>query len=243
MKSTTQHIVWYDEVMGTYSVITANLDFTLPARKVKKDLDFIDDRANAILFQEAKNVDVGKLLKGKSWRAFQRRGTAAKAGSGIAFDRKAFKAHNRGLKLGTTPRGFKMLPRYISWISVSERVNDKKRADFRFVSVHIPPNRYRVLVPIMLGSLRIFIKASRFPLIIGGDWNMNVENDYRMKRLARQVGGSLHGHGIDGFLVVNKKNAKNRIRVQRTHRTKQTNSDHAPVRMVFDVLKKRKKNK
>lgn len=204
-------------------ISTANLDFTNRPKETKADLEKVIRRgARVIMFQEAKRVDVDALIVDPAWGVHQSLNNDAIQGSGVAWERDSIRRGRFGFRVGTAPRGARMLTRYISWVNLRITEGGKTRK-VKFVSVHLPPKRYAWLQWPMLLSLAALIKASRIPVVVGGDWNLLVNRAYMLNRLAARVGGKFWGRGIDGFLVVNKRGSRWKI-------TKlepiSTNSDH-----------------
>ena len=202
---------------------TGNLDFALRPPKVKADLQRAAALSDVICFQEAKNVNVNKLLLDPRWKTNQVFTSPAEQGSGVAWNSAVLTKGRSGSQVGVKPGRFRMLTRHISWVNL-RFVEDGQLKKVRVVSLHLPPKRYRVLTPAMLASLAGLIRATRIPLMIGGDWNKLVKTDKTLQRFAKAAGGKFYGFGIDGFLFVPKKQKKWRVRNVRKIRN--LNTDH-----------------
>lgn len=219
--------------MTSIRLVTANVDFTLRPEKVKEDLAYIIKHADIITFQEAKRVDIDALIRDPDWEVVQPMKNDATKGSGVAWRKSAATRKRRGKKIGTNPRGRAMLTRYIVWVKLDI---DGQRVTV--ASLHMPPKRFwNVLYAAMLGSLRVFLKARRTPIIIGADWNKLVLHADDLEKLAREVGGTFVGRGIDGFLLV----LKGKFKHIKTRKLKDTNSDHDPVQTIIKKLTRRRK--
>lgn len=208
-------------------IVTANVDFALRPKTVQEDLEYIVEHADIITFQEAKRVDVDRLLKDPDWAVHQPDATDALKGSGVAWRTSVAKRKGVGRRIGTKPLGRAMLARYIVWVRL-----EIDGQDIVVASLHMPPKRFwNVLYRRMLGSVERFILSRKTPIIIGGDWNKLVLRATDLRELAGQRQGKFFGHGIDGFLVI----AKGKLWVTETKKLRDTNSDHDPVQIKVRV--------
>src|SRR5690606_2620251 len=95
--------------MNKIRVVTANVDFTLRPAKVREDLERIIERADIICFQEAKNVDLDRLIRDNDWEVWQPQANEATRGSAVAWRKSVAKVKAKGRKIGTRPHGRGML--------------------------------------------------------------------------------------------------------------------------------------
>lgn len=208
--------------MNDIRIVTANVDFTLRPAQVKEDLERIIKRADIICFQEAKRVDLDRLIKDKDWEVYQPMANEATRGSAVAWRKSMAKEVREGRVIGTTPHGRGMLTRHIVWVKL--RINGKILV---VASCHLPPKRYWGLVyNIMLASIGTFIGGRKVPVLIGADWNKIVTRAADILALARRFNGQTRGVHIDGFLLVGRgkwKFVAPAISLFNTH------SDHNPV--------------
>jgi hypothetical protein len=218
--------------MKPITIVTANVDFALGTHAVDLDLAKIILNADALTFQEAKNVDVNGLIQNPKWRVFQDLRDTDKQGTGIAWRRPPLHAIKRGRRIGVTPHGKGLLTRWITWVDFVVRDETGEEHTFRLASVHLPPKRYWALYPFMVANIIAFVKSSRYPVILGGDWNKLVRHANDLHALARRVGGKFYGYGIDGFLVID----KGQILVKGTKQLAETHSDHRPVLMEIVIV-------
>lgn len=202
---------------------TANLDFSLKARRVREDLARAAGQSDIICFQEAKNVNVNRLLVNPYWKTNQNMSSPSEKGSGVAWNNSVVQKVRAGSTIGTRPGRFRMLTRHISWVNF-KFIEDGQVKKIRVVSLHMPPKRYSALYPAMLAALAVLIRTTRIPLMIGADWNKLVNSDKSLKRFARACGGRFYGFGIDGFLFVPKRRKKWHVR--ELHKIRNVNSDH-----------------
>lgn len=173
-------------------VETVNLDFTAGG-----DGDFLAalcERNEVLLVQEAKNVDLARVLP-EGWVALQDRRDPGRAGSAICYDERYVAASDLVLRLGTRPwlgrRRAKMLTR---WIATAHLTEIDGGEHFYFVSAHPPPPRYSWLQPAMNRRLRRL--ARHHPrIVLGVDANQPID------RLAKSLGLTAHGVGIIGVLT------------------------------------------
>jgi endonuclease/exonuclease/phosphatase family metal-dependent hydrolase len=210
--------------MKELRVITANVDFALKSEAVGKDLELLIRQGEVILFQEAKSVNIDRLIKDPEWEVIQFLDSPAQKGSGIAYKKARIRHKAARIRLGVEPRRQKMLARYL--VSATLFVKDETGDEHPLVvaSVHLPPKRYSVLYPAYVASIVAFATARRRPVLIGGDWNKH-SNDRVLKRLAKRIGATLHFHGIDGFFLVAKKTWKFKFLKDLGN----TRSDHNPI--------------
>jgi len=209
--------------MTDIRIVTANVDFALRPEKVREDLEFLVERADIITFQEAKRVDIDRLIKDPRWAVYQPMESDATKGSGVAW--RIDKAERLGLgkRIGTKPFGRAMLTRYIVWVrlEIDEQV-------IMVASLHMPPKRFwNFLYGNMLKNVRTFVAFSANPLIIGGDWNKLIHKATDLRKLAHDFDGRFYGAGIDGFFIV----PKRKFWVTESKRLRSTHSDHHPVQM------------
>lgn len=91
--------------------------------------------------------------------------------------------------------GYRIRLRRFAWADVDLRGLPM----IRVVSVHMPPRRMPLLVPIYARRLRRLIRRTPHPVLAGGDWNRLLRND--PAGLVATFGGRWHGEGIDGWWV------------------------------------------
>lgn len=211
-------------------LVTFNVDFNNNATQIDADIQAVKPQADIIFFQETKWVNIANSFPGTAWDVYQVTNQGdAKKGSALAIRRSARVALvNTGLVLGVDSNGEDMLDRYIAWADVKLNNN----LVIRVMSLHMPPQRFRYLQPIMADNMASFIAGSPYPAVVGADWNFIVTNDPH--GIQADTGMVPKGVGIDGFFYDPAVTsfvsvaALNGLNV---------NSDHAPVRMVanFDV--------
>lgn len=209
-------------------LVTMNVDFALRAKRVQQDLEYAIKNADVITFQEAKRVDIDRLIKDPDWEVFQPMRNDATKGSGIAWKKSVAKRVKRGKLVGVTPHGRAMLTRYIVWVNL--KIDGQV---IRVVSLHMPPKRFwTLLYGLMLKNLSGLINRTRVPMVIGADWNKLVNRAPDLHVLAKSNGGWFVGVGIDGFLIIH----KGKIKLKKVRKLRDTNSDHDPVQIVVEVL-------
>ena len=213
------------EVAAKLRVVTANVNFGNGPAKVREDIKRYRPKADVILFQEVKNVDLKNFFNLDNWKVLQNTSSKAKAGSAVVYRKSVVsKQVNRGLHIGTRPHGKDILTRWINWVDV-KLVNGTV---VRLASLHMPPARYPGLQDNMVRNTVDFIKKSPHPVLVGGDWNFKVNND--PKNITGKTGLKARGKGIDGFYF-----AAKTVKFVNIKRLAKGNSDHHPVRMVVKV--------
>ncbi len=216
--------------MKPLNIITANVDFALKPGAVQDDLEHLITQGEIIVFQEAKYVDIDRLIKDPEWEVIQYNDSESEKGSGVAYKKTRIRHKRVNKRLGTSPRGRKILSRYIVWAQLFVKDSTGDERALVVASVHLPPQRYAALYPFYLASLAGFIRLRKSPVVIGGDWNRRVRHDKGLKKFADMFNGSFHGVGIDGFLIVPK---GRRLKVSDVKELAKTHSDHHPVRMTL----------
>lgn len=215
--------------MADIRVVTANVDFALRPKQVAEDLEGIIDRADIITFQEAKRVNLDRLIKDDDWEVYQPMRDDATRGSAVAWRKSVAKRAKQGKRTGVTPHGRAMLTRYIVWVKL---IIDGE--PLIVASVHMPPKRFwNVLYALMLRSIGSFLGGRKVAVLIGGDWNKIVTRASDLRAFARRWGGEFRGIHIDGFLLVGKnawKFASRAVSLFDTH------SDHDPVQVKIKKL-------
>ena len=209
--------------MNDIRLVTANLDFALRPKTVQEDLEFLIERADIITFQEAKRVDVDRLIKDPKWAVYQPMATNATKGSGVAWRTDKAKRLGVGKRIGTKPFGRGMLTRYIVWVRL-----EIDGQPLVVASLHMPPKRFwSFLYGNMLKNVRKFIASHANAIVIGGDWNKLIHKAPELRKLANDFDGRFYGVGIDGFLII----PKSKFWVLEVKRLRATHSDHHPVQM------------
>lgn len=105
-------------------------------------------------------------------------------------------ALRKGSLLGSVDRlGFRIRLRRIRWRLL--QVPEIGRV--KVIVVHMPPRRYRPLYAVYAMRLRRLLAKSGAPWVVGGDWNVQLEDD--PAELRKTFGGDWFGPRIDGFHV------------------------------------------
>lgn len=179
-------------------VWTANLDFATGGRADRLHLLHLSKKADVLLLQECKNIDVAALLP-EGWACNQDRTSDDRAGSVIAWRTDVFHARRPKLSLSTRPfdpvtgRRFDMLTR---WDRVQPLKHRRTGETYRFVANHMAPERYAVLWPEQESRLlMIRQRLSLAPVVVGTDANQPIEY------LAEELNLTAHGVGIVGVLL------------------------------------------
>lgn len=201
----------------TFTAATINDDYTDRRTNVP------DVKATVKLVQEAKNTDLRQELS-NDWGVHQNSRDPGKKGSAVVWDKDRVRATDRGVVLGVTPQGQKMMKRWISWTDV---VIDGVKV--RMASAHRPPRRFNELWPEFDRNLARFVKSTRLPLIIGMD--SNTRDPSKMERITGLKWAGLR-RDIDGFLV------SPGIRVDQIREGPRRSSDHNPVIARFRVTQR-----
>lgn len=208
--------------MNKIRVVTANVDFTLRPTKVREDLERIIERADIICFQEAKNVDLDRLIRDNDWEVWQPQANEATRGSAVAWRKSVAKVKARGRQIGTRPHGRGMLTRHLVWVRL---VVDGH--NLTVVSAHLPPKRYwGLLYGLMLRSISRFVAGRKGAVLIGADWNKIVTRASDLAHFARRFKAQRRGVHIDGFILAGR--GKWRF-ASKAKILFNTNSDHSPV--------------
>lgn len=215
--------------MKPLQIISANVDFALKPETIGKDLKRLIDEGEVIAFQEAKWVDIDRLIKDPEWEVVQYKDSEAAQGSGIAFRTARIRQGRSGKRLGVEPRGQKMLARWMVWTVLWVRDETNEEHPIVVASVHMPPKRYAILYPLYVGSLITFAAFRKKPIIFVGDWNKHF-GDKVLTKLAGRVKGKFHLHGIDGVLLI----GKGKWKVRKVVELDKTHSDHRPVKIVLE---------
>lgn len=170
-------------------VATFNVNFALPPAAVDQDLDATAPHTDLLMAQEAKNVDVDRLL-GSGWHTHQDLARDDRQGTAVAW-RDGPPRLDSGYALGVRPGGAAMLTRWISWADL--RVGDRV---VRFASTHRPPPRYAFRWSDFDANVGRWVRRSPHPVVLGLD-----SNTTHHAVLERRTGLDWHGVGIDGFLT------------------------------------------
>ncbi len=208
--------------------VTFNVDFNNSTAQIDADIALVEPKADVIMFQEARDVTVDNLM-GPDWTVYQvvnqgdgRRGSAIAIRNTIMTRRVA-----AGLVLGVDNHGEQMNDRYIAWNDI-ELTNG---TIIRAMSLHLPPQRFEYLQPLMCDSFVAFANQSPYPVICGGDWNFTVNND--KYNVAGRTGLTERGIRIDGFYY-----KASTIQFDSLWELAGLGvaSDHNPVQIVTDVV-------
>jgi len=208
--------------------VTFNVDFNNTTAEIKSDINKAEVRADVFMFQEVRDVTVANLVS-PGWTVYQvtnqgdgRRGSAIAVRDSIMNRRVA-----QGLVLGVDNHGEQMNDRYIAWNDI-EFTNG---VIVRVMSLHIPPQRFEYLQPLMCDSFVAFANQSPYPVICGGDWNFTVNND--KYNIAGRTGLTARGVRIDGFYY-----DAGAIQFSTIWDLAGlgTVSDHNPIQLVTDVV-------
>ncbi len=207
--------------------VTFNVDFQIPASKVRADVEKVEPKADVIMFQEAKNVTIDNFL-GADWKVVQIIDQGdARRGSAIAFRTSLItQMLASGLRFGVGRNGEDMLDRYIAWADL-KLING---LTIRVMSLHMPPARISYLQPVMADNLAGFVDETTYPVVVGGDWNFTVNND--PLKIEQMTGLVPRGVGIDGFYYSDEVVDVDAIFELRGLNV---NSDHDPVQIVTQI--------
>lgn len=190
--------------------VTANVDFTLSAAKVKSDLHTrVLPYADVVLVQEAKAVNLATLVDQRVWlvRQGDPRGwsysTSDEKGSALLVRRSAIRATgDYGLVWGTDSQGCGIQTRWIAKMKI-QLTNGRW---VRIASLHMPP-RYCQTGPggpydVMAGRVVDFVRRTPMYTVLGGDWNKVVDADPNGIAAATglEANGPNSGTRIDGFM-------------------------------------------
>lgn len=217
--------------MATEKVITLNDDFTDTRSDVPALLK--NDAPFAILIQEGKRSRFGRILrrlrrqlrkrqaKGLDleqdlgdYRQVQKIKTDATAGLAIVWDAaKAPLVAGPFFRVLVEPRGAAMLPRGVLWVVVDHPA----WGETVLATTHRPPGRYAYLWPAYDTALARWVAHRPFPVLLGLDTNTR-----RLHALARKMGMTVAGKGIDAVMATGR-------RLSKPRRLKRRNSDHRPV--------------
>ena len=217
-------------------VVTANVDFGLSARKVRKDLARIRPQADVILVQEARDVRLRKLVPRKGWAVKQRTSSPARRGSAVLV-RRSIATSIGGLSLvrgvGASPcddidndgKPDGINTRYIARVDIG-LVNG---TTLKVASLHMPPPRcWGSVYNRMADSVVRMTRNTRGRLVLGADWNKIVRND--PNDINGRTGLKIRApRGFDGFYV------RSSIPTTRAKALFDTRSDHDPVRMTITL--------
>jgi len=207
--------------------LTLNVDFNNTAVEVQADVEAVSDRADIMMFQEAKEVTIDNFLD-TGWTVYQVTNLGdARRGSALAMrNTMVSQILATGLRFGVDSNGEDMLDRYIAWADVL-LTNGRT---LRIMSLHMPPQRLAYLQPPMASNFCTFANESPYPVCAGGDWNFTVENDPHNIQAATTL--VPRGVGIDGFF--RKSGIIKFVSVSELTGLN-VNSDHDPVQMITDV--------
>lgn len=175
-----------------------NDDFT----DKKTDLGHLE--GGVVMVQEAKNVNVRKVVDRDEFRTQQNLSDDAHAGSAMFWRRDRFKVLGQGqVRAAKADGNDDMLDRYITFSDLKVRGSDVK---VRMASAHRPPGDERDEWPEFDAALRRFAKkaeADGLPVVIGMDANFpkGAGRAAAIRRLEEKTGLVWHGVGIDGFLT------------------------------------------
>ena len=210
----------------TINFVTFNVNFGNSNAQIRQDIRSLRPECDFMLLQEAKWVTVDNFL-GNLWTVYQVVDSGdARRGSAIAVRNAAInEILGTGLHLGVPSNGEDMLDRYIAWMDVE--LNNGRR--IRVMSMHMPPQRIEYLQPIMGDNLAAFVAQSPYPVMVGADWNFNVNQD--KWGLSSKMGFISRGVGIDGFYF---DPAFSFLGIQALTALN-VNSDHHPVRMTASI--------
>lgn len=217
-------------------VVTANINFGLSPKTVRKDLARIRSNADVILVQEARDVRLRKLVPRDGWAVKQRTSSPAKRGSAVLV-RRSIATSIGSLSLvrgvGASPcedidgdgRPDGIGTRYIARVNIG-LVNGRT---LKVASLHMPPKRcWGSVYDRMADNVVRMVKNTRGKLVLGADWNKIVRND--PNDINGRTGLKIRApRGLDGFYV------RSSIPTTRARPLFDTHSDHDPVRMTITV--------
>ncbi|MGL4339280.1 MAG: endonuclease/exonuclease/phosphatase family protein [Rhodoglobus sp.] len=190
-------------------IVTANVDFGVSDSTVKERFRDYSRHADIVLIQEAKNVNLHRLLDSDNWIVRQRVGSGNEQQGSAVVVRRSLVEHRSDvsdldLTLGTNGNECRIMARYIATATVKLAQGGL----LRVASVHLPPRNDCQTGPgsdydEMIKSIARL--SDRFPhrLVIGGDWNKIVRSD--PNELSRQADNRIVPRGpegsIDGFYI------------------------------------------
>lgn len=205
------------------TVTTLNIDWANTSKEHAEDIAHITKHATVACLQECRDDNLSKIIP-KEWRDNQVRRTAATRGSAIIWDDRVWDRRRSRLVLGVDNFGVRMHPR---WISIVKLEHLETGQVIRFISMHVPPGRYRWLQPRIIDSLVAVIKLSRRPTVVGADFNFRIHND--PYHIAKRTNMERRGHGVDGFFV------SKMLKVSSIFIGKKLNSGHRPLSVTIDL--------
>lgn len=175
---------------------TANLDFV--RGHDREYLAHLCADADVLLVQEAKTVHLADVLP-EGWGALQDTSSEARMGSAICYRKATVSAAPLMLRLGSLPTlglfRARMLTRYIACAHLfNKHAGPGEQSHYFAVSAHFPPERYRVLQPLMERRLKRVLSHHQ-NAVVGLDANQPVD------QLAKRLGLGEFSHGIVGLIV------------------------------------------
>lgn len=207
-------------------VVTANTNFAKGGDKAL--LEYLAERADVLLLQECKNIDVNRLLP-VGFTSNQDRKSQARAGSVVAWNTHVLKPRRSVLRLIARRIPGGMLDRYANVQPLTVIASGER---YRFVSAHHAPARYDWTWPQTLRALRRIRRRPKLaPIVLGIDANQDIDE------LARKLHLRAWGpnDGIVGILTAPKRIKGSDERVDREPKRRNL-TDH-PV--VFVTLERK----
>lgn len=141
------------------------------------------------------------MLPRKTWCVIQNTTRDFKRNVVIAYLRGALRRPKiRGLKVGVTPHGVKMLTRPLRIIDLDLYCKTHRRWErCRVIVGHRPPRRYKFLNPLFDAAVKFRIKVRKWSR--QGRWVLCEDFNEPGKSVAKKFGGTFHGSGIDGYIT------------------------------------------
>lgn len=144
---------------------------------------------------EAKVDTFLQMFPEKTWRIVQSTKNLSERNVGVAWLRTALMNPKvRALRKGVDNHGVRMLPRPLRIIDfdlASERV--------RLIIGHNAPHRFKFLQPLFNASVKFRINCRSWSR--AGRWVYCADNNMPIGEVARILGGTAHGEGIDAIIV------------------------------------------
>jgi hypothetical protein len=235
--------------------ITANVPFTLPAKKVRAQLKHVlSGGPDVAVLQEVRHRDVQRIVNEVDprggWKTYQPSG--AKGASAIVWNSERLGLLDRGSRVAFRSKAY---DRHLLWATLKDTATKRVHTA---VALHYPPNAakdpaMRDLYRTMNGNYRKLVAElrgkGRHP-VAGGDWNQPLDvrrepwspvpvnrglglTTNWLQGTPCKSGTSARGGRIDGFAY-----DKSRTALKKQSCMKRLHSDHRPVRI--DVVAKAK---
>lgn len=169
-------------------------------RQDQKMLDYILDAYPSIdmVTGVETKVDNFHQMFPKGWRVVQNIKNLSKRNVMIAWVRLSLhRPKVRGLKLGVNPNGVKMLPRPLRIVDFQLYSSSAGRYLWcRLILGHNAPKRFKFLQPVFNARVKLRIKARSWGR--KGRWVYLADHNQNGNEVAKILGGTFHGEGIDG---------------------------------------------